>query len=122
MLGGHVADLAGVIDWDRGREQAFPIIDVLHFFVRMQKESYRRPALHVLLRMLNIREYYEEFWAILKSYMDTFYIEEDTLLAFSIIYWMQQTSGIIGSYKILDKLYMKKHFYDPLELLMKHVL
>lgn len=122
MLDGSASEFVGVIDWDRGQEQAFPIIDVLHFFVRRQKESYSQPALYVLLRMLNTKKDYGDFWAILKTYIDDFCIDEDIILDFSIIYWIQQTSGIIGSYKILDKPYMKKHFYDPLELLMKHVL
>ncbi len=122
MFNEYALRFKGIIDWDMARTDFFPIIDVFHFFTRLQRIPVNKSAVMVLQGILQARKSNRYFQQVWKMYKDTFGLEESCLTAMSIMYWMHLLSGHHGSLKlILDKTFIKRNFLNPLNMFLKKI-
>jgi hypothetical protein len=112
--------LSGIIDWDRACESAFPIFDVFHYFVRMQKYSYHSSPVQIILQILETNKHTNDFRNILDMYKKEFNIENDMIIPFVIMYWVHLLYDF-ESLKFLNKFFIKNSFDLPLEFLIKRI-
>ena len=111
----------GIVDWDMSQPLSFPILDVLHFFVRDSRHSYRKSPVALLAHILEQPEKSSGFNAVLNMYADTFEISRDDLPAYMVLYWVQRISAHMGTLKCLDKRFMKRNFDSSLKLFEKQL-
>ncbi len=122
MFNEYALRFKGIIDWDMARTDFFPIVDVFHFFTRLQRVPANKSAVMVLQGILQTRKSNKYFQQVWKMYQDTFELEDAGLTAMSIMYWMHLLSGHHGSLKlILDKTFIKRNFLNPLNMFLKKI-
>ena len=112
--------ISGVIDWDLADFFSVPLVDVLHFFVRLDPRSFRDPAPAIAMRLVQDREgrharYFQEactrFGYRMKDWP-----------AVTILYWLSRQRGYVGSSKNTDAKFVRRQFLDVLELFEREVL
>ncbi len=109
--------LKGVIDWDMAREMAFPILDVMHYFVRSHRISYSKSPVKLLHTMIFEKKLIPEYFpSIVNMYEESFKLDKSFLGPLIIVYWMHRAAGHFGTLKNLDKSFVRRNFTEPLKI------
>lgn len=108
--------LRGLIDWDMAQLAAFPVLDALHYFVRLQDRSSRRGPVTLLADMLSKRRKNRAFSSIIELYAETFSFDPDLLPAMLFLYWACRIHGHLRGLKFLDRAFVKRNFAEPLDV------
>ena len=119
ILDENLMTLRGIVDWDMAREVSFPVLDVLHFFVRNHRQSFKKSPLMLISQFIAKPEVDVDFQRILQIYEERFHVEKWTLPAYLIIYWIQRISAHLGTMKMFDEPFMKRNFDDALAHIYK---
>ncbi|MGH7597400.1 MAG: phosphotransferase family protein [bacterium] len=114
-------ELSGIIDWDMATHQSIPLLDVLHFFVRVDPSSFREAPPKIAMRLIkpNAQALH---WPLLQGAMTKFGYEEKTLPAAVAYYWVQRLLVYLDSPKNLDTQFMQRHFYEMLDFFNETIL
>ncbi|MDZ7289568.1 MAG: aminoglycoside phosphotransferase family protein [candidate division KSB1 bacterium] len=107
-------ELSGIIDWDIATHQSIPLLDVLHFFVRLDPGSFREAPPKIALRLIQ-PDPRALHWSYFQGAMTKFGYEEKMLPAAVVYYWMQRLQVYLDSPKNLDAQFMQRHFYEILD-------
>ncbi len=112
--------ITGVIDWDLADFFSSPLLDVLHFFVRLDERSFREPAPAIALRLIKSRQgrHAHHFAQACGGFG---YPEKDWP-ALVILYWLFRLRGYLGSAKNTDGKFVRRQFSDMLALFEREVL
>lgn len=114
-------ELSGIIDWDMATLQSIPLLDVLHFFVRLDSGSFREAPPKIAMRLIK-PDAQALHWSYLQSAMTKFGYEEKTLPAAVAYYWVQRLQVYLDSPKNLDTQFMQRHFYEMLDFFDETIL
>jgi hypothetical protein len=114
-------ELGGIIDWDMATRQSIPLLDVLHFFVRLDPGSFREAPPKIAMRLIK-PDTQAWHWPYLQSALTKFGYEEKALPAAVAYYWVQRLQVYIGSPKNLDTQFMRRHFYEILDFFGETIL
>jgi hypothetical protein len=114
-------ELNGIIDWDMATLQSIPLLDVLHFFVRLDPGSFREAPPKIAMRLIK-PDAQALHWPYLQGAMTKFGFEEKTLPAAVAYYWVQRLQAYLDSPKNLDTQFMQRHFYEILDFFDQTIL
>jgi hypothetical protein len=114
-------ELSGIIDWDMALKQSLPLLDVLHFFIRLDPGSFRESPPVIALRLIE-PDARASHWPYFQAAMEKFDCGEGTLTAVVAYYWLQRLQVYLDSPKNLDAQFMQRHFYAILDLFEETVL
>jgi hypothetical protein len=114
-------ELSGIIDWDMATLQSIPLLDVLHFFVRLDAGSFREAPPKIAMRLVT-PDAQALHWPYLQSAMTKFGYEEKMLPAAVAYYWVQRLQVYLDSPKNLDTQFMQRHFFEMLDFFNKTIL
>jgi hypothetical protein len=114
-------ELSGIIDWDIAGRQSLPVLDVLHFFVRLDSSSFRQAPPQIAMRLIqpNARSWH---WPYVQNAMKKFGFEAKLLPAAVAYYWVQRLQVYLDSPKFLDTQFMQRHVYAMLEFFAETIL
>ncbi|MDZ7363063.1 MAG: aminoglycoside phosphotransferase family protein [candidate division KSB1 bacterium] len=113
--------LSGIIDWDMAVRESFPVLDVLHFFVRLDPGSFQQAPPQIAMRL--IKEDSRDFhWPYLQQALAKFEYEKKFLPAFVACYWAQRLQVYLDSPKYLDSQFRQRHVYDVLDFFAETIL
>lgn len=107
--------ITGIIDWDMVVPKTFPILDLLHYFLRTKKESYTQSATVLLYDILMKPRTEPGFHKMLLQYEKLFSTSADLYPVLCILYWAYRLSGHIGTSKYLDKKFVQHNYAQPLQ-------
>lgn len=112
--------VTGVIDWDLADFFSVPLLDVLHFFVRLDARSFRDPSPAIAWRLTQTASgrhapYFGEACA-------RFGYRQEDWPAAVILYWLFRQRGYIGSDKNMDPKFVRRQISDMLDLFERKVL
>lgn len=112
--------VSGLIDWDLADFFSVPLLDVLHFFVRMDARSFQETPPAIALRLIHAqegpaREFFRQA-AELHGY------EPQDWPAIVMLYWLFRMRGYVGSSKRADAKFMQRQIFDVLALFEREVL
>jgi hypothetical protein len=114
-------ELSGIIDWDIASRESIPLLDVLHFFVRLDPSSFREAPPRIAMRLIQ-----PDSQAVHRPYFQNalakFGYDEKFLPAIVAYYWMQRLQVYLDSPKYLDAHFMQRHFYDILDFFAETIL
>jgi len=113
--------LSGIIDWDMATRRAMPLLDVLHFFVRLDASSFREAPPKIALRLVQ-PDSRALHWTNLQNALNKFGYDGKILPVLVAYYWMQRLQVYLDSPKHLDTQFMQRHFYDILDFFREHLL
>jgi hypothetical protein len=113
--------LSGIIDWDMAARESIPVLDVLHFFVRLDPGSFQDAPPQIAMRLIksDSRDFH---WPYLQQALAKFEYEEKFLPAFVACYWAQRLQVYLESPKYLDSQFMQRHVYDILDFFAETIL
>jgi hypothetical protein len=112
---------SGIIDWDLAERESFPLLDVLHFFVRLDSNSFLEAPPRIAMRLIQPnptalhRLYFQKALA-------KFDYEEKFLPAIAAYYWLQRLRVYFDSPKFLDAHFMRRQVYDILDFFNETIL
>jgi len=114
-------ELSGVIDWDIASRESIPILDVLHFFVRLDSSSFREAPPRIAMRLIqpNAEALHSPY---LQKALSKFGYEKKILPAIVAYYWVQRLQVYLDSPKYLDTHFMQRHVYDILDFFSETIL
>jgi len=116
----HTQNVTGLIDWDLADFFSIPLLDVLHFFVRLDGRSFRDPSPAIALRLGTEDEGLHRVYFHIGT--KRFGYRPDDWPAIIMFYWLYRQRGYFGSAKVLDQKFLRRQFYDMLDLFESHVL
>lgn len=114
-------ELSGIIDWDIGARQSIPLLDVLHFFVRLDPDSFRAVPPKIAIRLIQ-SDTRALHWPYLRTAMKEFGYEKKTLPAVVAYYWLQRLQVYVDSPTNLDTHFMQRQFYEMLDFFNNTIL
>jgi hypothetical protein len=114
-------ELSGIIDWDMATLLSIPLLDVLHFFVRLDPGSFREAPAKIAMRLIK-PDAQALHWPYLQGAMTKFGYEEKALPAAVAYYWVQRLQVYLDSPKNLDTQFMQRHFYEILDFFDQTIL
>jgi len=114
-------ELSGIIDWDIAARRSLPMLDVLHFFVRLDASSFQEAPPKIALRLIqsDARAFHRPYF---QRGMQKFGYDEALLPAAAAFYWMQRLQVYLDSPKNLDAQFMQRHVYDILDFFAETLL
>ena len=115
----HNGRVSGIIDWDMARLEAFPILDVFHFFLRTRYTSYRISKFKILQNLIKTDKL---FLKISDMYSDAFQIDKGMFDAFTILYWAYRLGGHTGTIKFIDEQFLTRNYNEPLQIIEKNII
>ncbi len=119
MADPNTLEITGFIDWDLADFCSIPLLDVLHFFIRLDARSFQDTPPAIALRLIqsaaglhpnhfqNVRQRYD-------------YRPEDWM-GIVMLYWQHRLRGYLGSPKNYNQRFVRRQFYDVLELFEREV-
>lgn len=116
ILEGQTLTLRGIIDWDMARQDAFPVLDAFHFFVRRFRSSQSKCTVKILYDLLHGKIGQPHFAKIVKFYRESFHFDESALQPLLIVYWLYRMFGHLSTLKYMDANFVRRNFNEPLEL------
>ena len=112
--------VTGVIDWDLADFFAPPLLDVLHFFVRMDARSFHETPPAIALRLIQTKEglHHQLFRQaeMLHGY------ESQDWPGLVMLYWLFRMRGYLGSPKRADAKFLRRQVFDVLALFEREIL
>jgi hypothetical protein len=114
-------ELSGIIDWDMATLHSVPLLDVLHFFVRLDPGSFREAPPKIAMRLIQ-SDTQALHWPYLQDAMTKFGYEKQALPAAVAYYWIQRLQVYLDSPKNLDTQFMQRHFYEILDFFDETIL
>lgn len=114
-------ELSGIIDWDIAARQSIPLLDVLHFFVRLDPDSFRAVPPRIALRLIQ-SDTGALHWPYLRAAMTEFGYGNKTLPAVVAYYWLQRLHVYVDSQTNLDTHFMQRQFYETLDFFNNTIL
>jgi len=107
-------ELSGIIDWDIAARESIPLLDVLHFFVRLDASSFREAPGRIAMRLIQA-EAHAPHWPYFRKALDKFEYEPKLLPAAAAYYWVQRLQIYLDSPKYLDTQFMQRQVYEMLD-------
>ncbi len=114
-------ELSGIIDWDIAARQSIPLLDVLHFFVRLDPDSFRAVPPKIAIRLIQ-SDTQALHWPYLQAAMTEFGYEKKTLPAVVAYYWLQRLQIYVDSPTHLATHFMQRQFYEILDFFNNTIL
>jgi len=113
--------LSGIIDWDMAARESIPVLDVLHFFVRLDPGSFHDAPPQIAMRLIksDSRDFH---WPYLQQALAKFGYDKKLLPALVACYWAQRLQVYLDSPKYLDSQFMQRHVYDILDFFAETIL
>ncbi len=112
--------VTGVIDWDLADFLSVPLLDVLHFFTRLDDRSFRDPSPAIALRLTKTRQ--DRHVRYFTEAREFFGYRAEDWPALVMLYWLCRQRGYIGSDKNVDTKFVRRQFAGMLELFEREVL
>lgn len=113
--------LSGIIDWDITTRESIPLLDVLHFFVRLDPGSFREAPPKIAMRLI-ATDSPTLHWTYMQNALTRFGYEKKVLPALVAYYWVQRLQVYLDSPKYLDTQFMQRHIYDILDFFAETIL
>ncbi|MCG3118664.1 MAG: hypothetical protein ALAOOOJD_00913 [bacterium] len=114
-------EVSGIIDWDITTRESFPLLDVLHFFVRLDPGSFREAPPKIAMRLI-ATDSPALHWTYMQNALTRFGYEKKVLPAMVAYYWVQRLQVYLDSPKYLDTQFMQRHIYDILDFFAETIL
>lgn len=114
-------ELSGIIDWDIAGRESIPLLDVLHFFVRLDPASFRDAPPQIAMRLIRA-DSHALHWIYLQRALAKFGYDQKILPAVVAYYWMQRLQVYLDSPKYLDTQFMRRHVYNILDFFAETIL
>jgi hypothetical protein len=111
--------VTGVIDWDLADFLSVPLLDVLHFFVRLDERSFLDPSPAIALRLTKTRGLHVRYF---EEARERFGYRAEDWPALVMLYWLFRLRGYIGSDKNMDTKFVRRQFAGMLDLFEREVL
>ena len=120
MIDRQTKKVTGIIDWDLTDFFSIPLLDVLHFFVRMDSKSFQdTPPVIALKLVTDINGIHAGY---LQNAIAQYGYEPEDWHGIVMLYWLFRQRGYIGSPKNLDSKFVRRQFLDVLDLFEREVL
>ncbi len=112
--------VTGVIDWDLADFFAPPLLDVLHFFVRMDARSFQEPPPAIALRLIQAKEGLHHNLFRQAEMLHGYQTQDWPSLV--MLYWLFRMRGYLGSQKNTDAKFLRRQVFDMLALFEREIL
>ena len=112
--------ITGIIDWDLTDFFTIPLLDVLHFFVRLDARSFQDTPPAIALRLVQDRHgAHQRYFHHVAGHHG--YAPEDWP-AVVMLYWLFRQRGYLGSPKNADATFVRRQFSSVLELFEREII
>lgn len=112
--------VTGVIDWDLADFFAPPLLDVLHFFVRMDARSFQETPPAIALRLTQTQEGLHHNLFRQAEMLHGYQAQDWPGLV--MLYWLFRMRGYLGSPKNTDAKFLRRQVFDVLALFEREIL
>lgn len=112
--------VTGVIDWDLADFFSIPLLDVLHFFVRLDARSFQDAPPRIALRLTQTRE--GQHARLLQQAEALHGYRAQDWPGLVMLYWLFRMRGYLGSPKKADAKFLRRQVFDVLALFEREVL
>lgn len=119
LLDPLIPQVTGVIDWDLADFLSVPLLDVLHFFVRLDERSFLDPSPAIALRLTKTRGLHVRYF---EEARERFGYRAEDWPALVMLYWLFRLRGYIGSEKNMDTKFVRRQIAGMLDLFEREVL
>ncbi len=113
-------EVTGVIDWDLADFFAVPLLDVLHFFVRMDARSFHDAPPAIALRLIRASEGLHHNLFRQAERLHGYHTQDWSAVV--MLYWLFRMRGYLGSSKNVDAKFLRRQVFDVLALFEREVL
>lgn len=112
-------EITGFIDWDLADFCSIPLMDVLHFFIRLDARSFHDAPPAIALRLVQSAAgvHHNHFQNVMQRYD---YRPEDWM-GIVMLYWQHRLRGYLGSPKNYNPRFVRRQFFDVLALFEREV-
>lgn len=112
-------EITGFIDWDLADFCSIPLMDVLHFFIRLDARSFQDTPPAIALRLIKSAAgpHHNYFQNVMQRYD---YRQEDWM-GIVMLYWQHRLRGYLGSPKNYNQRFVRRQFFDVLALFEREV-
>lgn len=112
-------EITGFIDWDLADFCSIPLLDVLHFFIRLDARSFQDTPPAIALRLIqSAAGLHHNYFQNVRQRYD--YRPEDWM-GIVMLYWQHRLRGYLGSPKNYNQRFVRRQFFDVLELFEREV-
>jgi len=112
--------LTGVIDWDLADFFSVPLLDVLHFFVRLDARSFQEAPPMIALRLTQTPEGIHRGFFLRAVEVHGYHPEDWPGLV--MLYWLFRMRGYLGSPKQTDAKFRRRQISEVLALFAREIL
>jgi len=112
--------VSGLIDWDLADFFSIPLLDVLHFFVRLDARSFQEAPPAIALRLIRAPEGAAR--GFFRQAAELHGYEPEDWPAIVTLYWLFRMRGYLGSSKRADAKFMRRQVSEVLTLFEQELL